>query len=274
MIALFAITESLCKITNMTSELKSLLLADDPVAELRDLHASGNLETFEKSLADLKMEIPKGYHHKDNLEHSLRVLQNAIDREEDGKDLILRSAALFHDIGKPATRKFHEKGKVTFTFHDRVGAKMARKIFKKHGYTKQDTEDISRLIAMHMQSHSFSAGWNESAVRRLSTSAGSDLQLDRLIKVFYSDTTTTNLRKMNGILKGIDALAAELERVKAKDARAALRPALNGLEVGELLGLKPGPELGRFMKFLNTDEMIRMDREAAVAALLDFAKKV
>lgn len=258
----------------MTSELKSLLLADDPVAELRDLHASGNLGKFEKSLADLRMEIPKGYHHKDNLEHSFRVLQNAIDREDSGKDLILRSAALFHDVGKPATREFHEKGKVTFSFHEVVGAKMSRKIFKRHGYSPEDVQDISRLIALHMNSHSFSAGWNESAVRRLSTSAGSDLQLDRLVKVFYSDTTTTNEKKMRGILKGIDALAAELERVKAKDARAALRPALNGAEVGEMFGLKQGPELGLFMKFLNTDENVRLDREAAVAALLEFAKTV
>jgi poly(A) polymerase len=256
----------------MNSALKALLLSNDPVGELRDLHSSGNLRNLEATLAELKMDIPRGWHHKDNLEHSIRVLGNALDRES-GSDLILRTAALFHDIGKPATRAFGERGKVTFTNHDTVGARIARKVLPKHGFSKEDTDSVARLIAMHMRSHTFKTGWNESAVRRLSTQAGSDLQLERLVIIFESDATTTNDSKRNSIHRNVAELAAEMKRVKESDTRAALRPALNGNEVAEILGLTPGPELGKFMKFLNSDAIVRLNREDALAAMMDFAGK-
>lgn len=256
----------------MTSEMKSLLLSADPVGELRELHSSGNLRNLEATLAELKMDIPKGYHHKDNLEHSIRVLGNAIDRES-GPDLILRTAALFHDIGKPATRAFGERGKVTFTNHDTAGARIARKVLPKHGFSKQDIDSVARLIAMHMRSHTFKTGWTESAVRRLSTQAGSDLQLERLVVIFESDATTTSDSKRGSIHRNVAALAAEMARVKAEDTRASLRPALNGNEVAEMLGLTPGRELGQVMKFLNSDSIVRLNRDETIAAMLEFAGK-
>lgn len=253
----------------MNAELKSLLLSTDPVGELRELHSSGKLVKVEKTLAELKMDIPKGYHHKDNLEHSFIVLQHSIDREET-PDLILRTAALFHDIGKPATREFHGRGKVSFTNHDIVGARIARKVLRTHGFVKADVEAITKLIAMHMRSHTFKTGWTESAVRRLSTEAGSDLQLERLVKIFYSDATTKHADKMKQIHGNVSELAAEMHRVKEKDARAARRPAIDGLEVAALLGIAPGPALGPIMKFLYTDEVISLDRETTIQAVRDF----
>lgn len=255
----------------MNNELKSLLLSHDPVNELRDLHSSNQLTRVEKTLTDLVMVIPKGFHHKDVFEHSLRVMQNAIDRE-DKKDLILRTAALFHDIGKPATREFVGKGNVTFVNHDVVGSKITRKVLPKHGLDKVEVDSVSRLVYMHMRSHTFKSGWSESAVRRLSTQAGSDKQLERLVIIFESDATTKHENKLAAIHKNVAELAAEMERVKAKDARNSLRPALDGLEVSKLLGIAPGPELGRYMRFLNSDAIVNMDHDATLAALMEFAQ--
>jgi poly(A) polymerase len=251
----------------MTNALKDILAGPNPVKHLRDIHRAGKLHTLEPTLAELKMPIPAGYHHKDNLEHSFVVLQNAIDREKNGPDLILRTAALFHDIGKPATRKFGKNGSVTFTNHDVVGSKMVYSILPKHGYTKKEIKQIALLVFMHMRSHTFKTGWSESAVRRLMTDAGSPEQMERLIAILYSDATTKIESKKASIHQNIGSLVNELNRVKKKDARGALRPALNGNEVAEMMGLKPGPELGAIMKFLNRDENIGLSREEAIALI-------
>jgi poly(A) polymerase len=249
--------------------LKNILLSEDPVKELRALIGTGELSSVEPTLAELLMPIPAGYHHKDNLEHSIRVLGNAIDREADGPDLILRTAALFHDIGKPATRKFGDKGSVTFTNHDTVGAKMVKRILPSHGYTKEEVTQIATLVHMHMRSHTFKTGWSESAVRRMIVDVGSTEQLERLIVIFYSDATTKLDTKREGIHRNVSLLKDALNEVKKKDARAKLRPALNGHEVAELLNLTPGIELGKAMKLLNQDEHIRLGREEAIALLQD-----
>ena len=252
----------------MTTALKELLLATDPVAQLRELKEKGVLGDFEPTLEALDMKVPAGYHHKDNWKHSLEVLKNAIDRENNGADLVLRTAALFHDIGKPATRAFGKNGLVTFTNHDVVGAKIVRKVLARHGYSKSEIDQIARLVFMHMRSHTFETGWSESAVRRLTTDAGSVLQLERLIVVFYSDATTKIPGKKANLHSKVKSLADELARVQKADARAALRPALNGNDVALLLGLQPGPELGKVMKFLNSDENVKLTREEAEELVL------
>lgn len=251
----------------MSTALKKILLGADPVKELRTLIEAGELAALESTLAELLMPIPAGYHHKDNLEHSLRVLDNAIEREVNGPDLILRTAALFHDIGKPATRKFGPRGSVTFTNHDVEGAKIVKRVLPKHGYSKKETEQIAKLVFMHMRSHTFKTGWTESAVRRMVVDAGSEKQLERLIVIFYSDATTKIDARRAGIHRNVALLSDELNAVKVKDARAKLRPALNGVEVGELLGLAPGRELGAVMKFLNLDANIGLGREEAITLI-------
>ena len=248
--------------------MKNILLSEDPVKELRALIATGELARLEPTLAELLMPIPNDYHHKDNLEHSIRVLGNAITREANGPDLILRTAALFHDIGKPATRQFGTKGNVTFTNHDTVGAKMVKKILRPHGYTKTEITEIAILIKMHMRSHTFKTGWTESAVRRMIVDVGSAEQLDRLIVIFYSDATTKLDAKRESIHRNVALLKEALDKVKKKDARAKLRPALNGYEVATLLNLEPGIELGKAMKLLNQDEHIYLGRQEAITLLL------
>lgn len=251
----------------MMFTLKEILTSAQPVETLKGLHAAGALSDLEPTLTALEMSIPKGYHHKNNLVHSFQVLQNAIDRETNGADLILRTAALFHDIGKPATREFGEKGVVTFTNHDIVGARMVRQILPEHGYTKKEIDSVARLVHMHMRSHTFKAGWGESAVRRLTTDAGSFTQLERLIIIFYSDATTKYDDKKTKIHTSVSELHTELVRVKTMDDRKALRPAVDGIAVAKFLDIPFGPELGAVMRFLNTDENVHLSTEETYALL-------
>lgn len=246
-------------------KLKELLMTSDPAAELRKLVSEGTLRTLEPALADLKMDIPRGFHHKDNLEHSIRVLDNAVKREGSGADLILRTAALFHDIGKPPTRKFGSRKSVTFDGHENVGSGMTKRILRDHGYSRAEIREIALLVRLHMRSHGFDKkDWTDSAVRRLIKDVGDEKTMERLIVIFYADCTTTNASKRKAHYAALDHLQEEIARVKAVDARKALRPALDGYEVMELTGLSQGKELGQIMRFLNSDEGISLSREEAV----------
>lgn len=248
------------------------MLSENPADVLRNMHNKRALEDFEPSLSALDMSVPKGYRHKDVLEHSIKVLENAISYEEE-KDLILRTAALLHDIGKPATRKFENKGIVTFQSHDFIGSKIVKKILRNHGYSKDEINKVSDLVKLHMRSHTFVTGWSDSAVRRLMTDAKDQKQLDRLIIIFKSDITTRHKNKENSFKKSINELSIELEKIKEKDLKSSLRPSLNGNEVAELLGIKPGRELGRVMKFLYLDENLKKNKYEAVKAVLEFVSK-
>lgn len=240
----------------------------DPVAVLHSMVADGTLRGFEPAIADLDMHRPKGFHHKDNLEHSIRVLGNAIDRETNGPDLVLRAAALLHDIGKPATRKLGSRKSVTFDGHEAVGAKIVRRLLPRHGYSKAEIRQVEKLVALHMRSHGFrDAGWTDSAVRRLITDVNDDALMDRLVIIFYADVTTRHDHKRRAIHASVDGLVQEMARIKKEDARKALRPALTGYDIMELTGLSQGPELGRLMKFLNSDEGIHLSRDEAIAAV-------
>jgi poly(A) polymerase len=249
--------------------LKDILTSSDPVATLRAMDAAGTLGELEPSLAALRMPIPAGYHHKDNLTHSLQVLDNAIAREKDGADIILRTAALFHDIAKPKVRKFHGKGLVTFDGHEAVGGRMVAAILRNHNFSDPEIKEISLLVEMHMRSHGFTSElWTDSAVRRLTAEAGSDETLERLIIIFYADATSKLPNKVASLHKSVDSLVAAVNDVKAKDARAALRPSISGTDVMELFGIPAGRELGAVMRFLNSDEGVSLSREDALAEVV------
>lgn len=246
---------------------RSLVMMNDPVKYLYALERNGSLENKFPELAALRMVIPAGYRHKDNLKHSIQVLERAI-RFDKNNDPVLRVAALLHDIGKPATRKFHGKGVVTFRNHENVGARMARKMLKRDGENNQFINEVTSLIRLHMRAYGFSDTiWTDSAVRRLMTDAGSPKQLERLLVLFKSDLTTGSGQKREKISRGIDSLGEAFQRVKNIDERASLRPALNGNDVMELTGLKPGRELGRIMKFLNSDNMVRLSKDETLVVL-------
>lgn len=249
--------------------IREVLLSSDPAHFLRELWKS-NQKIFHQNfpeLAALSMPIPQGYHHKDNLEHSFCVLENAISYEKEGIDLILRTSALFHDIGKPQTRGFLTDSKVTFYGHEVVGAKMIKKILKNSGYSESELNQISLLISLHMRAYGFSEAWTEKGARRLERDAGGAESLKRLIILFKSDLTTKHDDKKLRILDKIDQLEKFITQVKREDEIKTVRPALSGNDVMSLTGLKEGREVGRVMKYLNSPEGLTLNKEDAIAQM-------
>lgn len=233
--------------TDKKEQVECLLLAPDPAGALDRAAQSGVLRELLPEIDDLRQMDPRG-RHKDVYLHSLQVLRNAVALETNGPDLELRLGALFHDAGKPPTRAFKGK-KVTFLQHETVGAQMTRARLRSLGYDKATIKVVGRLVALHMRLHGFGeAGWTDSAVRRLLTDAGSDI--DRLLVVMRSDVTSKRGPRQKAMSRMYDQFEARVRQVRAADAEASLRPDLTGEDVMDILNLKPGPEVGRAMRFL------------------------
>jgi poly(A) polymerase len=185
-------------------------------------------------------------------QHSLTVLRQAMGLEAryglDG-DLVLRLAAILHDIGKPKTRSLLPGGKVAFHHHEVVGAKMARKRLSELKFPSGVTADVSRLIELHLRFHGYGEGqWTDSAVRRYVRDAGD--QLERLHVLTRADCTTRNRDKAEQLRRTYDDLEARIERLSAEEELAAIRPDLDGSQIMEILGIPPGPQVGEAYRFL------------------------
>ncbi len=166
-----------------------------------------------------------------------------------GPDLVLRLAALLHDIGKPATRRFEPGGGVSFHHHEVVGAKLTARRMKALRFDKDTTKAVARLVELHLRFHGYgSAQWTDSAVRRYVTDAAE--LLPRLHRLTRSDCTTRNRRKAERLSRTYDDLEARIEQISAQEELKAVRPELDGRQIGETLGIPPGPVLGRAYKFL------------------------
>jgi poly(A) polymerase len=255
-------------------ELSKLLAGADPRRGLGLLTDTGLADHFLPELPKLRLEIDEHHRHKDVYEHTLTVVEQAIDLEEDGPDPVLRMAALLHDIGKPRTRRFEPGGGVSFHHHEVVGAKMTKKRLKELKYSNEFVEDVSQLVELHLRFHGYGEGeWTDSAVRRYVRDAGP--LLDRLHKLTRSDCTTRNRRKAAALSASYDALEARIERLREQEELDAIRPDLDGNQIMELLGLRPGPVIGRAYKYLLE---LRLDQgplgeEAAANALQDWWAK-
>src|SRR3954452_22861810 len=263
---------SIISVERIREELTRLMVGEDPRAGLELLVDTGLADAVLPELPALRLEIDEHHQHKDVYEHTLQVLERAIRLEVDGPDLILRLAALLHDIGKPATRKHQAGGGVSFHHHEVVGAKMARKRLRALTYGKDVIEPVCKLIDLHLRFHGYgSAGWTDSAVRRYVTDAGD--QLDRLHKLVRSDCTTRNRRRAAALASSYDDLEERIARLAEQEELGRIRPDLNGNEIAELLGIEPGPLLGQAYKHLMAVRMEQgpLPREQAVAALYAWA---
>ena len=258
-------------------ELTKLILAPDPVAGLRLLVDTGLAEQMLPELPALRLEIDEHHRHKDVYEHSLTVLQQAIDLESPpdgpvpGPDLVLRLAALLHDIGKPATRRFEPGGGVSFYHHDVVGAKLTAKRMRALRFDKETTKAVARLVELHLRFHGYGDGqWTDSAVRRYVTDAGP--LLERLHRLTRADCTTRNQRRARRLSQAYDDLEVRIERLLEQEELGKVRPELDGHEIAEVLGIEPGPALGQAYKYLLS---VRLDegvigKEAAAQRLREW----
>jgi poly(A) polymerase len=225
----------------------------------------------------MRLAIDEHHQHKDVYEHSLTVLAQAIDLEKSHEptsepDLILRLAALLHDAGKPATREFQPGGGVSFHHHEVVGARMARKRLRALKFSKEIIDDVSQLVFLHLRFHGYGKGeWTDSAVRRYVTDAGP--LLTRLHKLVRADCTTRNRRKAAALQATYDDLEARIAALKAREDLDRVRPDLNGEQIMELLGIRPGPDVGKAWKFLKELRLDRgpLEHDDAVAELKKWA---
>nr|WP_245945856.1 CCA tRNA nucleotidyltransferase [Corynebacterium senegalense] len=250
------------------AELDKLMLGARPWEGMDLLVETGIAAVVLPEVPALQLETDEHMQHKDVYRHSLTVLRQATELEDEGPDLKLRWAALLHDIGKPDTRAVKEGGGVSFHHHEVVGAKMARKRMRKLKYPKHVIEDVSQLVYLHMRFHGFGEGqWTDSAVRRYVTDAGE--LLPRLNKLVRADCTTRNPRKARRLQRTYDHLEERIAELSAKEDLARVRPDLDGNEIMSILGLKPGPEVGRAWKYMKELRLERgeLDHDEAVAEL-------
>ena len=258
-------------------ELVKLILAGRPRPGLEVLVDSGLADLVLPELPALRLEIDEHHRHKDVYEHTLTVLDQAIALETGpsgavpGPDLVLRLAALLHDIGKPRTRRFEPGGGVSFHHHEVVGAKMAAKRLTELRFDKATVHDVSRLVELHLRFHGYGeAGWTDSAVRRYVTDAGP--LLERLHRLTRSDCTTRNRAKAARLAAAYDDLEARIARLAQEEELAAIRPDLDGTQIMQILGIGPGRDVGEAYRYLLE---LRMDRgplgeEAAREELLSW----
>jgi poly(A) polymerase len=233
-------------------ELSKLLLADNPIPGLEILVESGLAELVLPELPALRLEMDEHHHHKDVYQHSLTVVSQAIELEADyglHKNLVLRLAALLHDIGKPATRRLETGGAVTFHHHDVVGAKLAKKRLTDLRFDNDTIKAVCRLIELHLRFFGYSdQQWSDSAVRRYVRDA--DSQLVQLHILTRADVTTRNTRKANHLAHAYDDLEKRIKLLSEQEQLDAIRPELDGAQIMELLEIKPSREVGLAYDFL------------------------
>jgi poly(A) polymerase len=273
--AMTAMSTDLGRITpeRIRDEFVKLLCGADPVTGLRLLVDTGLADEFLPELPGLKLAIDEHAQHKDVYEHTLTVIQNAVRLESGEPDLVLRLAALMHDVGKPDTKAIGPDGRVSFHHHEIVGARMTRARMRALRFPKDQITAVSDLVALHLRFYGYGRGeWTDSAVRRYVTDAGP--LLPRLHLLTRSDCTTRNKRKAAQLYADYDALEERIARIQAEEDLARVRPDLDGNAIMELLGLPPGPLVGEAWRHLKELRLERgpLDHDTAVEELNRWAR--
>jgi len=255
-----AMAEQLSKVSveRIHGELDLLLLTDRPSIGLDFIVRTGLAEHFFPELPKLQLEQDPIHQHKDVLKHTWAVV------DKTSPDLVLRLAALFHDIGKPATRAITDEG-VTFRFHEVVGAKLTRRRMVALKYSQDVTDDVCMLVELHLRFHTYKMGWSDKAVRRYVRDAGH--LLNELNELTRCDCTTRNVRKAAVLAQRMDELEARIDELREQEDLDRLRPALNGNAVMELLAVGPSPAIGRALDFLMEIRLDEGEISASEAAV-------
>jgi poly(A) polymerase len=239
-------------------EFVKLIMSENPRVGLTLLVETGLAEYVLPEIPKLKLEIDEHHHHKDVYEHTLKVLEQAIALEErlGGPNLVIRLAALLHDIGKPKTRALIEGGGVSFHHHEVVGARMAKERLKTLRFSNDVVSDVSSLVFLHLRFHGYGTGeWTDSAVRRYIRDA--EHQLIHLHVLTRADCTTRNQRKAESLANTYDSLEERISKLMEEEELEKIRPDLDGLEIMAILGISPSPIVGKAYQYLLD---LRMDR--------------
>jgi poly(A) polymerase len=255
---------SIVSAERIRDELSKMLMAGSPGPGLELIVETGLAELFLPELPGLRLEQDPVHRHKDVLKHTIAVVERC------EPDLVLRLAALLHDVGKPATRAFTEGG-VQFHHHEVVGARMAAARLRVLRYPNDVVEDVAKLVEMHLRFHSYRLGWNDAALRRYIRDAGP--LLDRLNQLVRADCTTRNPFKAKALAELQDDLELRIARLSLEENLQAIRPPLDGNEVMERLGLPPGPAVGQALQFLLDQRMERgpIEKDEAYRLLDEWA---
>ena len=236
----------------VTSELTKLMLTPDPAAGVDLLVQTGVADEVLPEVSRLRMEADEHHRHKDVYEHSLTVLRQAIALEPlyglDG-DLVVRLAALLHDIGKPKTRSLLPDGRVAFHLHEVKGAQLTKRRLTALRFPNDVVRDVSRLVELHLRFHGYGEGeWTDSAVRRYVRDAGP--LLSRLHVLTRADCTTRNRAKAARLARAYDGLERRITELSEQEELARIRPELDGDDIMRILAVPPGPVVGQARDFL------------------------
>ena len=232
---------SIVSAERIRDELDKIMVVPVPSVALWFVVRTGLADEFLPELPGLSLEQDPIHRHKDVLAHTLAVVDKTTP------DRLLRLAALFHDVGKPKTRAFVDGG-VTFHHHEVVGARMTRNRMETLRYPKDEVEQVTELVNLHLRFHTYQLGWTDRAVRRYVRDAGP--LLDRLNELTRCDCTTRNANKARALGRRMDELEARIADLREQEELDAIRPDLDGAQVMAELGLTPGRDVGRALGYL------------------------
>ena len=267
---------SIISAERVRDEFTKMLMSQNPRTGITILVETGLAEIVLPEIPKLRLEIDEHHHHKDVYEHSITVLEQAISHEDrlGGPNLIIRLAALLHDIGKPKTRNLIPGGGVSFHHHEIVGARLTKTRLKALRFDGDTIEQVETLVALHLRFHGYGDGeWTDSAVRRYVRDAG-DL-LVHLHVLTRADCTTRNAKKAERLAKTYDALEARIAKLMEQEELSKIRPDLDGAQVMKLLDIKPSAAVGKALDYLLELRLENgpLGEERATAELLNWWSK-
>ena len=242
---------SIISAERVRDELTKIIMSPNPRLGITILVETGIAELVLPEIPKLQLEIDEHHHHKDVYEHTLTVLEQAMAYENrlGGANLVIRLAALMHDVGKPKTRALIAGGGVSFHHHEVVGARLTKERLKTLRFDGNTVDDVATLVALHLRFHGYGDGeWTDSAVRRYVRDAGE--LLTHLHVLTRADCTTRNKRKAESLALTYQSLEERIDELMEKEELSKIRPDLDGEEVMRLLQLKPSRAVGDAMDFL------------------------
>ena len=238
---------SILSCERIAEELNKMLAADDPAMAFRLMDEAGLLGHVLPELLALKgVETVDGRGHKDNFAHSLAVLDNVALTSD---KLYLRWAALLHDIGKPASKRYDASVGWTFHGHEVVGARMVPKIFDRLRLPLDEMKYVQKLVRLHLRPIALvDDEVTDSAVRRLLFDAGDDI--DDLMVLCNADITSKNEAKVARIRANFELVARKLVEVEAKDAIRNFKNPIDGEYVMQVYGVPPCKQIGQIKEMV------------------------